>query len=483
MRWLVSRSSLSRAATRAGLLVFVLIVCPVLAAQPAAPTAPPPTDAPTDVVRRTTLIVHDIDASLRFYRDVLGFTLWLDNRGKVGPNSLPVDLPPGAPSRFAVLKGRHPWVGMIGLLQYGDPRQAPPPRAIVGPGDAVLMIETTDLRGIHARMQSAKTTILRAPETSEVTGAGGARWKATFLFAYDPDGHLLEINQRESLVGGDAKASAAAATPKIHRGFFDGRFGQLHYRRIDPVAATSLQPPIVLLHQTPLSGRMFTEILAPLARNRTVYALDTPGYGESDAPPAVPKIADYGDALHDFIGDLKEPVDWVSHGCADCSGYRSAPPCERSQARVDFISAAIRRATCRARHAHTHCARWFARHGRMEKHNGYAADRAVVRTRGANCRGKTARWLASGMGDGGDPNTRCGRNVASHPYANHRCSSEGQPVGANRSGGGLDPWQSCHRDARRLALRDFRCAPATARCTLVRRARVISSRRQALYGL
>jgi pimeloyl-ACP methyl ester carboxylesterase/catechol 2,3-dioxygenase-like lactoylglutathione lyase family enzyme len=272
------------------------------------------TAAPTDVVRRTTLIVHDIDASLRFYRDVLGFTLWLDNRGKVGPNSLPVDLPPGAPSRFVVMKGRHPWVGMIGLLQYGDSREAPAPRAVVSPGDAVLMIETTDLQGIHARMRAAKTRILRAPETSEVTGAGGARWKATFLFAYDPDGHLLEINQREPLAAAKtAEPATSAAAPKIRRGFFDGRFGQLHYRRVDPVAATSLKPPLVLLHQTPLSGRMFTEIMAPLARSRTVYALDTPGYGESDAPPAVPSIADYGDALADFIADLKEPVDLAGY--------------------------------------------------------------------------------------------------------------------------------------------------------------------------
>lgn len=270
---------------------------------------------PTDVVRRTTLIVHDAEASIRFYRDVLGFSVWLDNRGKVNRNSLPVDLPEGAVSRFVIMRGRHPWVGMVGLLQYGPTKPLPTPAPHVTPGDAVLMIETTQLQAIYQRMQAQGVRVLRAPETSDVTGAGGARWRATFLFAYDPDGHLLEINERAPLpsaaLTNNTSGGAAAAT--IRRGFFDGRFGQLHYRRAVPAAAVGLKPPLVLLHQTPLSGRMFTEIMPVLARDRVVYALDTPGYGESDAPPKVPTIGDYGDALHEFIADLKEPVDLVGY--------------------------------------------------------------------------------------------------------------------------------------------------------------------------
>jgi pimeloyl-ACP methyl ester carboxylesterase len=44
-----------------------------------------------------------------------------------------------------------------------------------------------------------------------------------------------------------------------------------------------------------------------------VYAPDTPGYGESDPPPAPPTLGDYADALHDLIGELKEPVDLVGY--------------------------------------------------------------------------------------------------------------------------------------------------------------------------
>ena len=275
----------------------------------------PPAAEPTDLVRRTTLIVHDIDASIAFYRDVLGFELWLDNRGQVSADSLPVRAPVGAPSRFAIMKGRHPWVGMVGLLQYGEARPLPEPPQYLEPGDSVLMIETNALADIHARMQEAGTTIHKPPRTSEVTGAGGARWNATFLFAYDPDGHLLEINQRDPAIAvaqpsSDADAGGAV---RVTRHFADVRTGQLHYRHASPRDARGMHPPVLLLHQTPLSGRMFSELLPRLGEDRDVYAPDTPGYGESDGPARPPSMRDYADSLQDFIAGLKEPVDLVGY--------------------------------------------------------------------------------------------------------------------------------------------------------------------------
>ena len=62
---------------------------------------------------------------------------------------------------------------MVGLLQYGESRTLPQlPRKLV-PGDAVLMIETTQLAAIYDRMQRAGTVIHKPPNTSVVTGAGG----------------------------------------------------------------------------------------------------------------------------------------------------------------------------------------------------------------------------------------------------------------------------------------------------------------------
>lgn len=104
------------------------------------------------------------------------------------------------------------------------------------------------------------------------------------------------------LAGGVAlMAAPARALPEpplagIRRAYLSSRFGQLHARVAEPPRRSSA-PPLVLLHQTPLSGRMFERIVPHLARRRRVIAIDTPGYGESDRPAERPPLAGYGDAI------------------------------------------------------------------------------------------------------------------------------------------------------------------------------------------
>lgn len=306
----------SRIWRRAGLVVLLLGIVGV------GSLAGPSTD-PATVVRRTTLIVHDVEASIRFYRDVLGFEIWYDNRGRVSENSLPNDAPIGAPSRFVIMKGRHPWIGMVGLLQYGEPRSTPTTPSRLQPGDTVLMLETEELDVIWQRMREVGTPILKPPVTTEVEGAGGARWMASFLFAWDPDGHLLEINQRGPI-------ASTPTQPRISREYRPMRWGQLHWRQVTPSSASGDTTPVVLLHQSPLSGRMFSELLPTLGADRRVYAPDTPGYGESDPPPAISTIGEYADALHDVLSELKEPVDLVGYhtGAAIAAEYAARYPRE-----------------------------------------------------------------------------------------------------------------------------------------------------------
>lgn len=86
-------------------------------------------------------------------------------------------------------------------------------------------------------------------------------------------------------------------TANVRRRYLDGPYGQLHLREARPSRGRATAPPIVLLHQSPLSGRMFDRLLPYLATDRVAIAVDTPGYGESDRPATRPPLSGYGDAL------------------------------------------------------------------------------------------------------------------------------------------------------------------------------------------
>ena len=64
-------------------------------------------------------------------------------------------------------------------------------------------------------------------------------------------------------------------------------------------------PPVLLLHESPVSSAAFVPLMGTLAERFTVIAPDTPGYGGSD-PLALhrPQIADYADALRETVDDL-----------------------------------------------------------------------------------------------------------------------------------------------------------------------------------
>lgn len=69
----------------------------------------------------------------------------------------------------------------------------------------------------------------------------------------------------------------------LRKTYVDGTWGQVHVLLTE--AADPSDVPLVCLHLSPGSGRMYTELLAHLDGERTVVAPDTPGFGASDAPP------------------------------------------------------------------------------------------------------------------------------------------------------------------------------------------------------
>jgi pimeloyl-ACP methyl ester carboxylesterase len=97
-----------------------------------------------------------------------------------------------------------------------------------------------------------------------------------------------------------------AAGPRLRRSYFDCRYGQLHMRHAIPSGGGFDEGTTLLcLHQSPMSGRVFQKFLAIAGGTRAIYAPDTPGYGESDAPPHKPAIADYAAAMLDFLDSMR----------------------------------------------------------------------------------------------------------------------------------------------------------------------------------
>jgi pimeloyl-ACP methyl ester carboxylesterase len=83
------------------------------------------------------------------------------------------------------------------------------------------------------------------------------------------------------------------------RGYVDTRWGQLHYSRVGSGTRT-----IVLFHETPLNYSAFQRLVPLLADDFQLIAFDTPGYGESDRPPALTTIEEYAKTFVEGIETL-----------------------------------------------------------------------------------------------------------------------------------------------------------------------------------
>lgn len=84
----------------------------------------------------------------------------------------------------------------------------------------------------------------------------------------------------------------------IRKHYLDLSGGQLHY------VSAGNGPPLLLLHQAPLSHAEFLSIIPALAEHFTVYAWDAPGHGNSFTPEVEYEVPDYLSTLVEFVDGL-----------------------------------------------------------------------------------------------------------------------------------------------------------------------------------
>ena len=105
---------------------------------------------------------------------------------------------------------------------------------------------------------------------------------------------------------GSVTSRLASSEPRVRRGYFESRFGQLHvHNAIPPGGGFDEATSLICLHGSPSSGREFQRLLSNVGRDRSVYAPDLPGCGASDPPPARPQISDYAAAVGDFCESMR----------------------------------------------------------------------------------------------------------------------------------------------------------------------------------
>jgi len=204
-----------RAASRivvatAAALLTVGALTPATAA-PVADTERGPVD-----VRRTTLVVRDVDASLAFYRDALGLKVVYD---QVITRPGRAEDPPGTERRMrlALLRANDDFVGVIGLLEYTAPRlpDAPNDAKRPGIGDVILVINASDLDRRFALVKATPgVRVASEPTLTEYPSPDGKGTIPVRVSAvWDPDGYFIELNQLLGQAAGTTNPDTAATPP------------------------------------------------------------------------------------------------------------------------------------------------------------------------------------------------------------------------------------------------------------------------------
>jgi catechol 2,3-dioxygenase-like lactoylglutathione lyase family enzyme len=129
--------------------------------------------APVVTRAGTILAVADVERSLAFYRDMLGFEL-----------EATYDDPPYATLARAGAR--------VSLAQEGHAAEDRPGVSMVAPADpsrlaSILVLEVEDCLGAHRELTAAGVRFLAEPYSPP--------WGGHRCFAVDPDGNLVELEQ------------------------------------------------------------------------------------------------------------------------------------------------------------------------------------------------------------------------------------------------------------------------------------------------
>lgn len=148
-------------------------------------------------LRRTTLVVKDIERSLEFYRDALGMKVIYDKAINSPRDASAADAE--VARRLVFLRANDDYIGIIGLLQYIKPQK--PSVKLEGTafneGTMVMVFNSETLNESFAKAKKLPgVVILSEPHLVEYPSYDGkGKIRVLMSALQDPDGFVVELNQ------------------------------------------------------------------------------------------------------------------------------------------------------------------------------------------------------------------------------------------------------------------------------------------------
>ena len=170
---------------------IALLVSTSLAMLPAAHAEPVADNERIAVdFRRTTLVVEDMAPAVQLYRDALGLVEVYNERiEQKGDDGKPKIM------HLVILRGNDKFIGLLGLLQYIDPKVKPKHENARHIGDAILIFNTDEQqKRFDAVKKVPGIEIASEPHLVEYPSKKGPI-KVMFSSFYDPNGVYVELNQ------------------------------------------------------------------------------------------------------------------------------------------------------------------------------------------------------------------------------------------------------------------------------------------------
>jgi len=149
-------------------------------------------------VRRTTLVVRNMEEALSFYRDAIGLRVVYDNMIRT-PRSAASDEEAERALRLVFLQANDDYIGIIGMIEYTKPRKPEPETRVeaFGIGSTIFVVNAENLDETFARAsQVPGVTVLSKPsETSYPSYDGSGTIPVRVSVLQDMNGYIVELNQ------------------------------------------------------------------------------------------------------------------------------------------------------------------------------------------------------------------------------------------------------------------------------------------------